>query len=606
MGKIASLINRLKIPKLSKTLIPLLAITFLVLTISVSVNQVQKSQSIRSEAATVTCQNSFSDTFNSLNTSRWYRSGKVSIAINRLSLQAPATTSGTTYSEIKTINTYSGDLEAEVDFFSLTGYSGTTNVAQLTLDDNNGSWVNVRWVKDPNSYLDLFYVKNRTNAGDGENVTLPTDKSNFKIRIKRVGNQVFGYYNIGQGFKRLPGLTTELNGPISISLSLVNFAATQTTTAQFDNLVVRCPAQNTTTSVGSYFFYWHNCPSGNCDTSKMPYLPSNQSFYSATNLDWYKAEFKDYVNSRIDAAIAVSWGSLHPSLTWFRDTSAVPLMVRAIQETSLPLKIGFLDDTNSVVAEWNLDNGRDYTSPTDNPSALKMPLSNDANWSYFYDRKIKPFFTMVPQNLWWTHNGQSPNQGGRPILLIYDAARSFSDLEYSDEMWYAIKNAFKRDFKNSQGADIDPFVVLDYSWFDFNSQKSALEGRVDGRFIWAGGNNSIPRVQTLRNFTTASIDPGLICPSGQQYEGCVSSPRNISLTGANGDEGARLRSMFETHAQNVNLALIETWNELWEATLISRASNYPTNEGGTLPNHYYLNLTCREISGIKNSGSCQF
>ena len=74
------------------------------------------------------------------------------------------------------------------------------------------------------------------------------------------------------------------------------------------------------------------------------------------------------------------------------------------------------DDTSSQECEWNWDNGRGYGT------SVKMPLSDHNNWSYFYDRKIKPFFAAIPQRHWATHNRQTLEAGGRPIIITYTAA----------------------------------------------------------------------------------------------------------------------------------------------------------------------------------------
>ncbi len=337
--------------------------------------------------------------------------------------------------------------------------------------------------------------------------------------------------------------------------------------------------------LGAFFFYWFNCPhpTYQCDRSKMPFIPTNYSSYSADNVSWYRKEFTDMKSAGIDIIIAVSWGNRHPSLPTLKDNRAIPLMVQALKDNKSTQKIAFLDDTNSVVAEWNIDKGNGYSNPTENPSIPKMPLSDDKNWSYFYDRKIKPFYTLLPKQYWATHNGKSVESGGRPLILIYDAARSFSHLEYSDEMWFAIKNQFLREF------NVDPYLVLDYSWFDYNSEKIQLEKVADGKFVWAGGNDSVDKIHTLNGFTTASIDPGLICPSWNIYVGCKSKDRSTNPQTGQRSNGERLRSLFSQSSQS-NLILLETWNELNEASGVGESNGYTDINGQSLPSRFYIDL----------------
>lgn len=342
--------------------------------------------------------------------------------------------------------------------------------------------------------------------------------------------------------------------------------------------------------LGAVFFYWYDCPSSTyqCDTSKIPYMPSNYQNYSADNVSWFKSEFAEMSRAGVDIIIAASWGNNHPSIANLRDSQALPLMVQALKENNSSQKVALLDDTNSVVAEWNVDQGGVYSNPTENPTIPKMPLSNDRNWSYFYDRKMKPFYQSVPKEYWATHNGLSIEQGGQPLVLIYDGARSFSNLEYSDEMWFAIKNAFKQDF------GVTPFIVLDYSWFDYNTEAAALEKIVDGKFIWSGGNDSLPKKYTLKNFTSASVDAGFVCPSWSIYAGCSSKDRHVNpLTGKKGN-GERLKGLF-AQAQGSNLILLETWNELNEGSGVGLSRDYKDQRGRALPASFYRDL----VSNLK-------
>jgi len=344
------------------------------------------------------------------------------------------------------------------------------------------------------------------------------------------------------------------------------------------------PNRNTS-QLGAFFFYWFDCPGTTyqCDKTKMPYQPSNYSSYSAQKLDWFKNEFSEMRKAGIDIIIAVSWGSRHPSLTTLHDSKSVPLMVQALRENNSSQKIALLDDTNSVVAEWNVSHGRVYSNPTENPSIPKMPLSNSRNWFFFYDRKIKSFYQQVPRQYWATHNGASLESGGRPIIFVYDAARSFSSLENSDEMWRSIKSSFKRDFQ------VEPFIVLDYSWFDFNTQRSELEKVADGKFIWAGGNDTVSKRYTLNGFTTTSVDPGFECPSWDIYVDCRSKDRHLDpLSGKRGD-GERLKGSFK-NAVGSDLILVETWNELNEGSGISPSNQYKNARGMPLRPDFYQDL----------------
>jgi hypothetical protein len=339
------------------------------------------------------------------------------------------------------------------------------------------------------------------------------------------------------------------------------------------------------TKIGAYFFYWHDCPANNCMLDQMKFHPTGSyPRYSSLEKTWYAFQIQDMWLAGIDYVFPICWGD-HPGYGWFRINTLANLSA-ALTESGLHLKIGLFDDSTSECCEWNYYNGRGYdTDPL-------MPLSDSNNWSYFYDKKIKKYFQTIPASQWATHNGRPVGEGGRPIIIVYSAAW-FTGQEFSDDMWAAIKTVFSQDFKTSQGQGIIPFLVLENSWFVFNPDVAAV---ADGRYAWGAAMFGQSGFET-NGYGISAVGPGyddrLIRTPGQFHD------RNKDINQNPGSEDVFLKTefakipkaqgyVFDRAADTKSLILIETWNELWEATPVERCSDYPANGGGVLPPDFYI------------------
>jgi hypothetical protein len=252
-------------------------------------------------------------------------------------------------------------------------------------------------------------------------------------------------------------------------------------------------------------------------------------------------------------------------------------MVEALDRSGVGIKIALFDDTTSECCEWNLANGRGYNSTP------QMPLSNTANWTYFYDLKIKPFFQAVPKKYWATHNGASLEAGGRPIIITYSSSFYTDVNTYGASMWNTIKSSFARDFKDTNGNGITPFIVHERSWFDQGGGSTA-----DSQYAWGAALNG-PSVMSYNNYYTGCVGPGyddrLIRSPGSHHDRALGSYMQAWYNGTYSG-----KSLWDC-----NLLIEETWNELWEGTGIERCVNYtgsdafadtsvwgPTNRPGAL------------------------
>ncbi|MGB9620022.1 MAG: DUF5010 domain-containing protein, partial [Armatimonadota bacterium] len=333
------------------------------------------------------------------------------------------------------------------------------------------------------------------------------------------------------------------------------------------------PVRKTGTQIGAFLFYWYDAPNNNANASQMPYHPYglagdswvgyNNGYYSMLNQCWWEAEFADMRRAGIDVAALVCWGD---------HISVANYMVPALERSGVGIKIAMFDDTTSECCEWNVDQGRSYYPHS------PMPLSDEANWTYFYDRKIKPFFQAIPQKFWATHNGADLEEGGRPIIITYTAGWFSGVSSYGTALWQWVKDRFAADFKDANNNAIVPWLILENSWFQQGGAGSA-----DGRYAW-GAATCWGSSYELGGYRVSSVGPG--------YD-----DRLIRSPGLYVDryEGYRLVGSFNgQQAFNSDLVMLETWNELWEGTAIQRCKDYPRSAGGYLPETYYIDLS-REL-----------
>jgi hypothetical protein len=346
--------------------------------------------------------------------------------------------------------------------------------------------------------------------------------------------------------------------------------------AETENLLVG-PIRKPNTQVGAFLFYWYDAPNNNASPNLMPYHPHglvgdpwigyNNGYYSMRNQYWWEAEFQDMRRAGVDIAALVCWGDA---------LSVANYMVPALERSGCGIKIALFDDTTSECCEWNVDNGRSYFPDP------KMPLSDQSNWVYFYDRKIKPFFAAIPRKYWATHNGASLEEGGRPIIMTYTAGW-FKDVStHGTALWQWVKDRFAADFKDANGNGIVPWVIHDHSWFQQGGAGSA-----DGHYAWGAAVCSGITYE-LADYRVSTIGPG--------YD-----DRLIRNPGTFADryDGRRLVNSFNGQsAFNSHLIMLETWNELWEGTAVQRCKDYPTSTGGFFPETYYIDLS-REL--VKSS-----
>jgi Domain of unknown function (DUF5010) len=335
--------------------------------------------------------------------------------------------------------------------------------------------------------------------------------------------------------------------------------------------------------IGTFFFYWYDCPERECDAQQLSVVPPgwltplprdpdarDGRAYSSQNGDWYEAELRDMAAAGIDVLFPVSWGD-HPH-NWFRHET-LGLLVQANAVRDRPLPIGMFLDTTAQQAMYRDFQGEAYRFGPDVP---RLPLSDPLSGYFFYDLHIKGFFEQIPREMWATVQG-------RPIIISYTAL-CCDDRQLSGALWGAVKAAFERDF------GVEPWLILEDTWFGPEAlsppaERPSVAQVADGRYSWGTALNG-PASHTVGDYTVSSVGPGF---DNRRITG-ISNPQLRPRDG-----GAFLRSSLAAVPPDSDLLLIETWNEWPESTGIARAAHQAA-DGQPLPEDFYMQIV-REWKG---------
>ncbi|MDO8587904.1 MAG: DUF5010 domain-containing protein [Armatimonadota bacterium] len=383
------------------------------------------------------------------------------------------------------------------------------------------------------------------------------------VRITNGGSTVLNVYTDG-----------------GVSVNAQDFALSGS--IQSTNLLAE-PSRRPGIQVSSFLFYWYDAAADPANYASMAvYDPhgfqgdpwsgyGSNGYYSSRNVDWWEGVFQDMKLAGVDVAALICWGDV-PGQPWFQTSVLSTYMVPALARSGVGVKIAMFDDTTSETCLWNYNNGRGWQADD------LMPLSDSANWAYFYDMKAKPFFQAIPQKYWATHNGLPLEQGGRPVIYTYGAGW-FTDVStHGAALWQYVKTSFARDFKDANGGDITPFVIHESSWYNGGGGSTG-----DGRYSWGAAVGG-PYMYQVGGYYTCGIGAGYddrVIRSPGTY---TDRQRQQTLVQwYNGTYSSR-------KVWDSNMLTVETWNELWEGSGIERCYNYPDpwNPGTYLSETFYI------------------
>ena len=294
--------------------------------------------------------------------------------------------------------------------------------------------------------------------------------------------------------------------------------------------------------VAAYYFYWYNIytgehfitPDGSDYITNHP-PDSYLANYSYTEVSWHRRELLDMMTAQIDIVLPVYFGN-EESFFWSKTglQNLVSATQALIDEGRTPPKIGMFFDTNALLQQNN-------NIPPD--------LTTETGKANFYNM-ISDFFTMVPKSMWATIDN-------RPILFLYSSTIIGA---YNQSTFDYINEHFQTDFGTT------PYFVMDTSWQGVST---------DEAYSWGSalyGPTTNGRVGTLGpGFDNTALANYLGQPPGIRDREC----------------GEFYNSGWEAmRGAGVTLIVIETWNELHEATEIAAS-----RECG----RQYLNLTAENV-----------
>ncbi len=291
--------------------------------------------------------------------------------------------------------------------------------------------------------------------------------------------------------------------------------------------------------VTTAFFYWYDQPSGEHwvlrDKDYLTDHPVDANGYSYKNTAWWKRHFEEVSEAGIDVVLLVWWGDpLHEDFAWSR--AGLPHAVAAYRqlerEGKQPPRLGMFYDTSTL-----------WRTPHD------LNTAEGRDWMYV---SLRDFWTYLPPDTWALVDG-------KPLVFLYAAVKPEFRSQEAVDLCY---ERFARDFS------CEPYIVAEVSWAPM---------RFDSVYAWGGAVSA--RYQEV-----ASIGPGF--DSTAVPNGKLLREREGGKTYSDGWEGL-LRMRPDRRSWMV---MIETWNELHEATEISETVEY---------GRQYLDLTRNYTSLFK-------
>lgn len=301
--------------------------------------------------------------------------------------------------------------------------------------------------------------------------------------------------------------------------------------------------------VATHYFYWYRYPTehffddpGQTDDALQDHFVDPE-MVDYTSVEWHAGELADMVEAGIDVLLPVYWGAPdhYQKADIAFSVNGLPALQQAIDDrlargVATP-KVGMFYDTSTLLPEVRGE------------SRPRYDLTTAEGKDIFY-RTIRGFFDRLHPRVWATIEG-------RPLVVLYSAGfvadHNQSTINY-------VYDSFERDF------GVRPYVIRDASW----------RFRADGTTAWGTALGG-PHVSG----TVAQIGPG--------YNDTAVPGRSTPIRDREDGNFYRLgwRRVMESNAR---IVLLETWNELHEATGICR-----TVEHGST----YIDLTARYAAAWK-------
>jgi hypothetical protein len=294
----------------------------------------------------------------------------------------------------------------------------------------------------------------------------------------------------------------------------------------------------------TYFFYWYDAELGGHlqeDSGLPTHLPADPA-PSWRSVEWFSQQLQDMSAAGIDVVLPVFWGS---DEDW--SLGGLPNLAesrRKLEEGNQKAPdVGMFFDTTIL-------GGRDLTQ---------------TDGQLFFYNNIRIFFESIPREQWALIDD-------RPIIWLYF---SFFATAFDNDTFDFVYDSFERDF------GVRPYIVREVSWdFAKSLSRDVIEEQpieTDANYKWGAALEGY-----FERGSVAAVGPGFdereIPGRGNAYR-----PR---------DDGAWYRENFERAiASNKPLLVIETWNEIHEASGIGETVEY---------GRHYIDVTAMLVEQYKS------
>jgi hypothetical protein len=282
----------------------------------------------------------------------------------------------------------------------------------------------------------------------------------------------------------------------------------------------------------SYLYYWYDAES--LDDPSLALHPPPGEPFDWRDPSWHRQQLADMGRAGIDVALAVYWGD-RPD--W--SANGLTAMVKARQSLlavgQQPPAIGLFLDTN-LYASYELDD----------PDTPLTDLTDGDSLDFLADQ-IAGFFDRVPP----CHRAQID---GRPLVFLWRP-----DVEGGTPLNFD-QHTFERLYTRLEHRlGVRPYIVREHTW-DVDAQDRGITLKTDDDYSWGAAVQG-----PLFEGRTVSIGPG--------YDDHLITDRTGYFRDR-ADGTAYADDLRVAATSGTRWLLLETWNELWEATAIAATAEY--------------------------------
>jgi hypothetical protein len=285
----------------------------------------------------------------------------------------------------------------------------------------------------------------------------------------------------------------------------------------------------------TYYFYWYDVYSCMhvkyaCRVDALQDHPVTLQGFSYKMVEWHKKELQDMIDAGIDVVLPVYWGvpGYYKEWSFTGLEKLVQAELELINEGKKPPKIGMFYDTSSM-GLWIERHD------------IKPDLTTDVGKEWFY-LTIRDFFSRVPKKLWATIDD-------KPIVWLYTSSQATT---YDQTTFEHVYSRFLEDFNQSL------YIVRERSWDKPKNSEDKRDIVTENVYRWGAALNG-PYFDGV-----AAIGPG--------FDNTAVFYRPFPRIRRR--DGFYEDSWQKAIASDLNMVVIETWNELHEGTDICETKEY--------------------------------